>query len=84
MKPVVTLTMNPALDMSTSVERVESRHKLRCGPAVFDPGGGEGFDPVPEQLPGNASAVTPWRYARWRGPFRCEEASPEERGADRH
>lgn len=40
MRPVVTLTMNPALDMSTSVERVESRHKLRCGPAVFDPGGG--------------------------------------------
>ncbi|RTL80343.1 MAG: membrane protein insertion efficiency factor YidD, partial [Hyphomicrobiales bacterium] len=38
------------------------------------PGGGEGFDPVPEALPGNASACTPWRYARWRGPFRCEEA----------
>jgi 6-phosphofructokinase 2 len=40
MRPIVTLTMNPALDMSTAVERVEARHKLRCGPAVFDPGGG--------------------------------------------
>lgn len=37
------------------------------------PGGGEGFDPVPERLPAGASAFTPWRYARWRGPFRCEE-----------
>jgi hypothetical protein len=37
------------------------------------PGGGEGFDPVPETLPKNARLLTPWRYARWRGPFRCEE-----------
>jgi 6-phosphofructokinase 2 len=39
-RPIVTLTMNPALDMSTAVDRVETHHKLRCGPAVFDPGGG--------------------------------------------
>lgn len=37
------------------------------------PGGGEGFDPVPEQLRADAGALTPWRYARWRGPFRCDE-----------
>ncbi len=37
------------------------------------PGGGEGFDPVPQQLRADASALTPWRYARWRGPFRCDE-----------
>jgi putative membrane protein insertion efficiency factor len=37
------------------------------------PGGGEGFDPVPEQLPAEAAAFTPWRYGRWRGPFRCDE-----------
>lgn len=41
------------------------------------PGGGEGFDPVPETLDPRASALTPWRYARWRGPFRCEEIGGE-------
>jgi 6-phosphofructokinase 2 len=40
MKAIVTLTMNPALDVSTAVERVVSTHKLRCGPARVDPGGG--------------------------------------------
>jgi len=39
-KPIVTLTMNPALDVSSSVSRVLPEHKLRCGPARFDPGGG--------------------------------------------
>lgn len=40
MKPILTLTMNPALDVSTAVERVVATHKLRCGPARVDPGGG--------------------------------------------
>ena len=31
------------------------------------PGGTSGFDPVPEQLPPNASPLKPWRYGRWRG-----------------
>jgi uncharacterized protein len=43
------------------------------------PGGGEGFDPVPETLNPAASSATPWRYARWRGPFRCDEADPPAR-----
>jgi 6-phosphofructokinase 2 len=38
--PIVTLTMNPALDVSSTVDRVEPEHKLRCGPSRFDPGGG--------------------------------------------
>nr|WP_255727303.1 1-phosphofructokinase family hexose kinase [Nesterenkonia sp. DZ6] len=38
--PIVTLTMNPALDVSSSVDRVRAEHKLRCGPARVDPGGG--------------------------------------------
>lgn len=37
---VVTLTMHPAIDVSTSVEHVEPTHKLRCAPAHRDPGGG--------------------------------------------
>jgi hypothetical protein len=41
------------------------------------PGGGEGFDPVPEKLDSRASAFTPWRYGRWRGSFRCEEIGPD-------
>jgi 6-phosphofructokinase 2 len=38
--PIVTLTMNPALDVSSSVDRVVAEQKLRCGPSRFDPGGG--------------------------------------------
>jgi 6-phosphofructokinase 2 len=38
--PIVTATPNPALDVSTSTERVMSEHKMRCGPTVLDPGGG--------------------------------------------
>lgn len=37
------------------------------------PGGGEGFDPVSDETPADAGPLTPWRYARWRGPFRCDE-----------
>ncbi|MEO7121697.1 MAG: 1-phosphofructokinase family hexose kinase [Lacisediminihabitans sp.] len=37
---IVTLTMNPALDVSTSTATVMSEHKLRCGPSRIDPGGG--------------------------------------------
>jgi 6-phosphofructokinase 2 len=40
MTDIVTLTMNPAVDLSTSVERVVSEHKLRCSPARRDAGGG--------------------------------------------
>ncbi len=36
----MTLTVNPALDISTSTPRVGSEHKLRCGPSRIDPGGG--------------------------------------------
>lgn len=32
--------MNPALDLSTSTDRVVSEHKLRCGTTRLDPGGG--------------------------------------------
>lgn len=37
---VVTLTLNPAIDVSTSTERVEPTRKLRCAPGRRDPGGG--------------------------------------------
>ncbi len=40
MNRIVTLTMNPCIDKSTSVNRVETENKLRCERPHFDPGGG--------------------------------------------
>jgi len=37
-----------------------------------NPWGGSGYDPAPERLPDGANALTPWRYAHWRTPIRCE------------
>jgi 6-phosphofructokinase 2 len=37
---IVTLTMNPALDITTSTDVVHSTDKLRCSTARYDPGGG--------------------------------------------
>ncbi len=38
--PIVTLTLNPALDVSSSVPVVSPSHKLRCQRPVREPGGG--------------------------------------------
>lgn len=40
MSRVVTLTLNPALDLATDVNRVEAGPKLRCGPVRRESGGG--------------------------------------------
>ncbi len=40
MPDIVTFTINPAVDISTSVDRVRPVHKLRCAPAQRDAGGG--------------------------------------------
>jgi 6-phosphofructokinase 2 len=40
MSTIVTLTMNPALDVSTDTDEVIPGEKLRCGPTALDPGGG--------------------------------------------
>jgi 6-phosphofructokinase 2 len=37
---IVTLTINPAVDIFVNVDRVESTRKLRCSPPKRDPGGG--------------------------------------------
>ena len=34
------LTLNPTIDMSSSVENVFPEHKLRCAPVLNEPGGG--------------------------------------------
>lgn len=36
----ITVTANPALDLSTRTPRVEPTHKLRCSPPLRHPGGG--------------------------------------------
>jgi 6-phosphofructokinase 2 len=40
MAGILTLTLNPAIDVSTSVGEVVPVHKLRCGTVRRDPGGG--------------------------------------------
>ncbi len=40
MPEILTVTMNPALDVSTSIDRVSPTHKMRCQPAQTHAGGG--------------------------------------------
>ena len=40
MAEIVTVTLNPALDLTTSVDRILPFQKLRCGPIRRDAGGG--------------------------------------------
>jgi len=55
---IVTLTLNPALDLSTETERVEPERKLRCTAARRDPGGGGiNVARVVNELGGEALAV---------------------------
>ncbi|WP_198418811.1 1-phosphofructokinase family hexose kinase [Cryobacterium psychrophilum] len=58
MRQILTLTVNPALDVSTSTDRVVSGHKLRCGPSRLDPGGGGmNVSRVVQRLGGQALAI---------------------------
>lgn len=40
MPDILTVTLNPALDISTSVAKVVPEDKLRCAEPVYEPGGG--------------------------------------------
>lgn len=40
MKNVLTITLNPAIDKSSAVDRIAPEKKLRCESPVFQPGGG--------------------------------------------
>jgi len=60
MTRILTLTLNPTIDVSTSVERLVPVHKLRCGPARRDPGGGGiNVARVIKRLGGDVAAVYP-------------------------
>lgn len=57
---IVTLTMNPALDITTSTDVVHSTDKLRCAAARYDPGGGGiNVAHVARALGADATAVFP-------------------------
>ena len=40
MTDILTVTLNPALDVLTSIDHVSDTHKMRCGPTLKHPGGG--------------------------------------------
>lgn len=55
---IITLTMNPALDVSTSTHEVIVGEKIRCGPTALDPGGGGvNVSRVIHRLGGSTKAV---------------------------
>jgi len=60
MPNVVTITMNPAVDLSTATACVAPVRKLRCGEARRDPGGGGiNVARVVRRLGGEATAIYP-------------------------
>lgn len=40
MTDILTITLNPALDVLTTIDKVSDTHKMRCGPVLKHPGGG--------------------------------------------
>lgn len=58
--PIVTITFNPALDLSSRTEAVRPQHKLRCSSPTFDAGGGGiNVSRVCQRLGAETVAVTP-------------------------
>lgn len=60
MTEIVTLTINPAIDIFVNVARVEPTRKLRCSPPKRDPGGGGiNVARVAHRLGGDVTAIYP-------------------------
>jgi 6-phosphofructokinase 2 len=60
MKNIVTLTLNPAIDKSTTVDRIYPEQKLRCENPRFDAGGGGiNVSKAIKRLGGHSIAVFP-------------------------
>lgn len=56
--PIVTLTLNPAIDLTTSVKGMAPQRKLRCEPPLREPGGGGlNVSRVIRELGGRSAAV---------------------------
>ncbi|MES2987214.1 MAG: 1-phosphofructokinase family hexose kinase [Pseudomonadota bacterium] len=57
---ISTLTLNPALDVTTCTDKVHDTHKMRCSAPRFDPGGGGvNVARVIHALGGDVTAVFP-------------------------
>ena len=57
---IITLTINPAVDISTSVKKMVPLTKMRCAPAHRDPGGGGvNVARVLKRLGAQATAIYP-------------------------
>jgi 6-phosphofructokinase 2 len=60
MAEIITLTPNPAIDISTSVDRIVPMSKLRCAPQRRDPGGGGvNVARVVKRFGGDVEAILP-------------------------
>ena len=60
MPAIVTLTMNPALDIATAIDAIVPDTKMRCDPPRYDPGGGGiNVARAAHMLGGDALAVYP-------------------------
>ena len=60
MVDIVTLTLNPAVDLSTSVDRVMPILKMRCSAQKRDPGGGGvNVARVVKRFGGDVEAILP-------------------------
>lgn len=60
MTQIITITANPAIDVSTSVDRIAPFSKLRCTPARHDAGGGGiNVARVVKRLGGDPTAIYP-------------------------
>ena len=60
MPEIVTLTPNPAIDLSTSIDRMMPMRKLRCTPQRRDPGGGGvNVARVVKRFGGDVEAILP-------------------------
>ncbi len=57
---IATVTMNPAVDVSSGVDRVLADRKMRCGPPHYEPGGGGiNVARAVKKLGGEAAALFP-------------------------
>ena len=79
MPDIVTLTINPAIDIFVNVARVEPTAKLRCSPPKRDPGGGGiNVARVAHRLGAEVAAIYPTG-----GALRQTAASPGRPGGHR-
>jgi 6-phosphofructokinase 2 len=56
MPDILTMTLNPALDKNSSVEKIVARRKLRCSQPIFHPGGGINVARAVAELGGEVAA----------------------------